>query len=173
MTCKLRAVPPVRYSAELYAIVIAAPASCGLSIQSSADGIILQQFIAQTLAPSLLMAHPPQAKVHRATHPLTRIIAADVMPEHVMRQNHIARPAQNLGWLRQCDLRVALRLNQRIWPSLPKERRVGPMCPRPHPQVSSVFDLLLRHEHTGKHRECRGDLMALLVPVQVMATRAI
>src|SRR5262245_39501740 len=88
MTCKLRAVPPVRYSAELHAIVIAAPASCGLSIQSSADGIILQQFIAQTLAPSLLMAHPPQAKVHRATPPLTRIIAADVMPEHVMRQNH-------------------------------------------------------------------------------------
>jgi hypothetical protein len=141
MTCKLRAVPPVRYSAELYAIVITAPASCGLSIQSSADGIILQQFIAQALAPSVLMAHPPQAKVYSSTHSLTRIIAADIMPEHVMRQNHIARPAQNLGWLRQCDLRVALRLNQRFWPSLSKERRMGPMGPRPHPQVSSVFDL--------------------------------
>src|SRR5215510_10848129 len=144
----------------------------GLSIQSSADGIILQQFIAETLAPSALMARPPQAKVHRATRPLTLIIAADIVPEHVMRQNHIARPAQNLGWLRQCDLRVALQLNQRIWPSLPKERRVGPMGPGPHPQVSSVFEPLLRHEHTSKHRERRGDLMALLVAVQVMAARA-
>src|SRR5882672_2588364 len=82
---------------ELYAIAIAPPASCGLLIQSRADGIKLQQFIAQALAPSALMAHPPQAKVHSSTHPLTRIIAADIMPEHVMRQNHIARPAQNLG----------------------------------------------------------------------------
>src|SRR5262249_23506086 len=158
--------------AELYAVVIAPTASCGLSIQSSADGIILQQFIAQTLAPSALMAHPPQAKVHRATRPLTRIIAADIVPEHVMRQDHIARPAQYLGWLRQCDLRVALRLNQRFWPSLPKERRVGPMGPRPHPQVSSVFELLLRHEHAGEHRERRGNLMALLIAVQVMAAWA-
>jgi hypothetical protein len=145
MKCKLRAVPPVRCSAELCAIVSAPPASYGLSIQCSADGIILQQFIAQALGPSALMTHPPQAKVHRLTHPLTRIIAADIMPEHVMRQNHIARPAQNLGRLRQFDLRVALRLNQRFWTSLSKERRIGPMGAGPHPQVSRVFDLLLSH----------------------------
>src|SRR5262245_1957992 len=160
MTRKLRAVPPVRCSAEPYASDIAPQPSCGLSIQSRADGIKLQQFIAQALAPSMLVANSPQAKVHSSTHPLTRIIAADIMPEHVMRQNHIARPAQNLGWFRQFDLRVALRLNQRIRPSLSKERRMGPMGPGPNPQVSSVFDLLLRHEHTCKNRERRGDLMA-------------
>jgi len=61
--------------------------------------------IAQALAPSALMAHPLQAKIHSSTRHLTRIIAADIMPEQVMRQNHIARPAQNLGRLRQFDLR--------------------------------------------------------------------
>src|SRR5262245_59288691 len=118
------------------------------------------------------MAYPPQAKVHSLTRPLTRIISADIMPEHVMRQNHIARSAQNLGRFRQFDLRVALRLNQRFWTSLSKERRMGPMGPGPHPQVSRVFGLLLRHERTSKHRERCGDLMALLVPVQVMGARA-
>src|SRR5262247_4052707 len=172
MTRKLRAVAPVRCSGESYAIDIAPQPSCGLLIQSRADGIKLQQFIAQALAPSALMSRPPQAKVHGTTRPLTRIIAADIMPEHVMRQNHISRPAQNLGRLRQFDLRITLRLNQRFWPSLSKERRVGPMGPGPHPQVSSVFDPLLRHEHTSKHRERRGVLMALLVAVQVMAARA-
>src|SRR4030095_15147504 len=43
------------------------------------------------------------------------------------------------------------------------------MRARPHPQVSGVFDSLLRHKYTGKHRERGWILLTFLVTVQVVA----
>src|SRR5262245_6095105 len=42
------------------------------------------------------MAHPPQAKVHRLTRPLTRVIAADIMPELIERDLNLARRDERL-----------------------------------------------------------------------------
>jgi hypothetical protein len=66
--------------------------------QSSADRIKLEQFIAEALTPTLLVAHSPQSKIDSPTHSLTLIVATDVMAEKVMSQNQITSSTQDLGW---------------------------------------------------------------------------
>jgi hypothetical protein len=110
--------------------------------------------------PSVLKESPPMrvvseafhAEVHRAPHNV-RGIAADVVPQQVVRQQEVSGPSSNLLGLGQPDRWIAGRLEERFRPVLAEVVRVGQMGSGSYPQVAGVLIELVGHQDPSQERE--------------------
>jgi hypothetical protein len=101
------------------------------------------------------------------------VVAADVVAEQVVGEQHVSSPAVDLGGLGQVDVGVATSGGERVGTVLGEEGGVGEVGAGPDPQVPAVVGELVVEQQPRQQREGTGRLLVGCVAVDVRPARAV
>ena len=135
--------------------------------EQTSDALVFEPRIGEAFLPSCDVLGGAKTPVDGPPGAIRLVVAADVVAEQVVSEEHVTAPAMNLGGLGQFDVGVAAGLSERLGPAGSKKRGVGEVRAGPDPEVAAVVGELIGEQKPGQKGEGPRCVLTRCVAIDV------